>query len=45
MPVADGPREIIQRLDAGQRLRFKDYVVVAEALEFNELHSKSSDEF
>jgi len=39
MAVTDGARKIIEGFDSGDRLLLKDYVVVAEALEFNELHS------
>src|SRR5207253_1151029 len=44
MALTNGTREPVQRFDAFQRLLFKDNVIVAEALEFNKLHSRKSGE-
>ena len=44
MTIADAPRELVQVSDPGQTLRFKDDVIVAEALKFYELHFENSDE-
>src|ERR1044071_1776514 len=38
MTVADGARKLVQRFDTAEAFCFKDQIVVAEAVKFDELH-------
>ena len=41
MSIANLSRKLIQRIDPGDLFRFKDQIIVAEAVKFDELHRES----